>query len=51
VTELFHSEVELIVLERFLDDGDWAVGEDAAEHFAIGVTGDDHDGKVWVDQL
>lgn len=51
MTELFHSEVELIVLERFLDDGDWAVGEDAAEHFAIGVTGDDHDGKVWVDQL
>lgn len=51
MTELFHSEVELIVLERLLDDGDWAVGEDAAEHFAIRVTGDDHDGKVWVNQL
>ena len=51
VTELFHREVELIVLERLLDDGNWAVGEDAAEHFAVGVTGDDHDGKVGVDQL
>ncbi len=51
VTELFHSEVELIVLERLLDDGDRAVGEDAAEHFAIRITGDDHDGEVWVDQL
>ena len=51
VTELFHREVELIVLERLLDDGDWAVGEDAAKHFAVGVTGDDHDGEVGVDQL
>lgn len=51
VTELFHREVELIILERLLDDGDWAVGEDAAKHFAIGVTGDDHDGEVGVDQL
>jgi hypothetical protein len=51
VTELFHSEVELIVLERLLDDGDRAVGEDAAEHFAVGVTSDDHDGKVGVDQF
>ena len=51
VTELFHREVELIVLERLLDDGNWAVGEDAAEHFAVGVTGDDHDGEVGVDQL
>ena len=51
VTELFHREVELIVLERLLDHGDWAVGEDAAEHFAVGVTGDDHDGEVGVDQL
>ena len=51
MTELFHREVELIVLERLLDDGDWAVGEDAAKHFAVGVTGDDHDGEVGVDQL
>jgi hypothetical protein len=51
VTELFHSEVQLIVLERLLDDGDRAVGEDAAEHFAIRITGDDHDGEVGVDQL
>ncbi len=51
MTKLFHREVELIVLERLLDDGDWAVGEDAAEHFAVGVTGDDHDGEVGVDQL
>ena len=51
VTKLFHREVELIVLERLLDDGDWAVGEDAAKHFAVGVTGDDHDGEVGVDQL
>lgn len=51
VTKLFHREVELIVLERLLDDGDWAVGEDAAKHFAVGVTGDDHDREVGVDQL
>jgi len=51
VTELFDGEVELIVFQRLLDHGDRAVGEDAAEHFAVGIAGDDHDGKVRMDQL
>lgn len=51
VTKLFHGEIELIVLEGLFDDGDRAVGENAAKHFAVGVTGDDHNREVGVDQL
>ena len=48
MAELLHRAIELFILDRLFDDGDGAVGEDAAEDFAIGVARDDDDGEVGV---
>src|SRR6266852_692915 len=37
---------ELLDLERLLQNGDRAFGQNAVEHRAVGVTGDDDDGAI-----
>src|ERR1700737_4752789 len=40
------SLFDLLDLERFFQNGDWAFGEDPVEHRAVGITGNDDDRAV-----
>ncbi len=38
--------LQLLGLERLFQNRDWSLRQNAIEHFAIGVTGNDNDGTV-----
>src|SRR5947207_8549837 len=38
--------LQLRGLKRLFQNRDWSLGQNAIEHFAIGVTGNDNDGTV-----
>jgi len=46
VAENFYRLLQLLGLERLFQNRDWSLRQNAIEHFAIGVTGNDNDGTI-----
>jgi len=48
VAENFDGAIELVVFDRLFNDGDRAAGKDFGQDLAVGIPGDDHDGKIGI---
>ena len=51
MTELLHRTIQLLILNRLLDNRKRSKRKDTAENLAVGIAGDHHDGEIWIQRL